>query len=62
VDNVTFQMDDQRFDLCASCRQVVLEAITAKPDPVRLPETKPSDSAAEEKRNKGGRPKKTKEE
>jgi uncharacterized protein with PIN domain len=27
---VTFESDDQRFDLCASCRQVVLEALTKK--------------------------------
>lgn len=29
-DQISFEMDDQRFDLCASCRQVILEAITMK--------------------------------
>ncbi len=53
VDQVVFEMDDQRFDLCASCRQVVLEAITAKPQPAGNSDTeKPSG----EKR-KAGRPK-----
>lgn len=60
VDKITFEMDDQRFDLCASCRQVVLEAITAKTAPVQGPELKPSDTplTVEEKRNRGGRPRK----
>ncbi|MHB8123163.1 MAG: hypothetical protein ACYDG4_13515, partial [Desulfuromonadaceae bacterium] len=44
VDRIDFQMDDQRFDLCASCRQVVLEAITAKPAPEKEIEIKPSDT------------------
>lgn len=51
---IIFDIDDQRFDLCASCRQVVLELVTSKPQPI--PDNsneKPSD----EKR-KAGRPKK----
>lgn len=30
VDMVVFTHDDQRFDLCAVCRQVALEVLTGK--------------------------------
>jgi Zn-finger nucleic acid-binding protein len=30
VDMIVFDMDDQRYDVCASCRQVVLETLTMK--------------------------------
>lgn len=42
-DRVIFEMDDQRFDLCASCRQVVLETMTGKVEgPARDEQEKPS--------------------
>ncbi len=43
-EKVTFESDDQRFDLCASCRQVVLEALTMRKIEAPLPEEKPSAS------------------
>ena len=50
VDMITFEMDDQRFDVCASCRQVMLETMTMKktPEPIDNDE-KPS--TAKRKKN-----------
>jgi protein-arginine kinase activator protein McsA len=30
VDQIIFKMDDQRFDVCESCKQEILENITKK--------------------------------
>jgi len=49
---VTFESDDQRFDLCASCRQVVLEALTMKKFEEPIPEEKPSASQRRKRKNK----------
>jgi len=53
MEKVTFESDDQRFDLCVSCRHVVLEVLTGKPgvEPINMDE-KPSDENRRKRRNK----------
>ncbi len=56
VDTIVLEMDDQHFDVCASCRQVVLETLTMrKPESAQDMTETPS---TENRKNKGGRPKK----
>ncbi len=50
VDEITFEHDDQKFDLCASCRQVILEKLTSKK--IDLPQDdKETPSSAKRKKN-----------
>lgn len=55
ADQIIFEMDDQRYDVCGSCRQVILETLTNKKfeEPQDMTET-PSTA-----KRKGGRPPKT---
>jgi hypothetical protein len=56
-DKVTFEMDDQRFDLCASCRQVVLEVLTMKkPEPPQDMKETPTGAARKAKRGESRKP------
>jgi hypothetical protein len=52
-EKVTFSSDDQRFDLCNSCKEIVLEVLTQKkaPEPPDVTE-KPT---SENRRKKGNR-------
>lgn len=54
VEKVIFEMDDQRFDLCASCRQVVLECLTDKPMPEPRNEEETPSSAERRRKKKNG--------
>lgn len=31
IDQLTMQLDDQRFDLCTSCREIVLDVVNQRP-------------------------------
>lgn len=48
-ERVIFESDDQRFDLCASCRQIALEVLTGKPEPEQQKELKPSEAKRSKK-------------
>lgn len=51
-DQVIFEQDDQRFDLCESCRQVILETISMNKTAF-VPENRETPSS--EARKKRGR-------